>query len=131
MLISDALGQRLNDTNPQIIPPIPRARGNATSLSFLIITKLQARLKATIRPQKPPSALLEFHKSSDFTSPNTDNSTPNNTADTMSQIFKSTVSLRKITPKIIEKIGTVATAISTIATGASEIPYAKQNTFAI
>ena len=122
MLISDALGQRLNDTNPQIIPPIPRARGNATSLSFLIITKLQARLKATIRPHKPPSALLEFHKSSDFTSPNTDNTTPNNTADTMSQIFKSTVSLRKMTPKIIEKIGTVTTAITTIATAPSEIP---------
>jgi len=129
--MSTALGQKENAKTPQIIPPIPRARGNATSLSFLIITKLQAKLKATTRPHRPPSAVERLYKSFEFTSPRTDNATPKNTTNTISQVLKSTTSFSTQYPKIIENTGTVATAIKTIATGAKKIPYAKQKTFAI
>ena len=48
----------------------------------------------------------------------TDRVTPKNTMRTIAQVLISTASFNTTAPKIIEKTGTVATAIKTIATGA-------------
>ena len=51
-------------------------------------------------------------------SPITDRVTPKKTMTTIAQVLISTASFNTTAPKIIEKTGTVATAIKTIATGA-------------
>ena len=93
------------------MPPVPSASGNATSLFFLIITKLQARLKATKRPHRPPNTDDGLNTSYEMISPMTDRVTPKNTMRTIAQVLISTASCNTTAPKIIEKTGTVATAI--------------------
>ena len=83
-----------------------------------MITKLQARLKATTRPHRPPNMEDRLNISYELISPITDRVTPKKTIITIDQFLKSTASFNTNAPKIIEKTGTVATAIKTIATGA-------------
>ena len=120
-----------NPTKAAQIAPIDNASTKGASLSLRIKVKFIASAKATPNPKIKPNKLVKSSITCPLSFPSIDvNNPPNTTVIVITVNFESG-SFRIIFDKTAAKIGTVATPISTTATGAKEMARLNNVAFSI